>query len=112
METGRYNLHIQSGETVNRQFKLLLANGAPYDLSGYTIESEIKADYTSSTAAATFTATSPDPTNGLLNLALDSGSSSALTGSCYFYDVRIITGSTVVYPLEGKVVVSPSITKN
>lgn len=112
MDTARYNLHIQSGETVIRQFKLLQANGAAYDLSGYTIESEIKADYTSSTAAATFTATSPDPTNGMINLALDSGSTAALTSSCYFYDIRIITGSSVVYPLEGKVVVSPSITKN
>lgn len=103
---------MQSGETFYQQFKLLTANGNPYDLTGYSIQSKIKADYTSSTDAATFTATSPDPANGVLNLTLDSGSTGALTGSCYFYDVRIITGSTVSYPLEGKVVVSPSITKN
>ena len=112
MITGRYNLSIQSGESFNQQFKLLSANGNPYDLTGYTIQSKVKADYTSSTAAATFVATSPDPTNGMINLALDSGSSAALSSSCYFYDVRIITGSTVYYPLEGKVVVSPSITIN
>jgi len=112
METGRYNLSIQSGETVSRQFKLLLANGQPYDLSGYTIQSKIKPDYTSSAASATFSATSPDPTNGIINLSLDSGSSGALTGSCYYYDVRLILGATVSYPIEGKVVVSPSITKN
>lgn len=110
METARYNMSIQSGESVNRQFKLLTANGLPYDLTGFTIQSFVKADYTSS-AAATFSCTSPDPTNGLINMAMTSQSSAALTGSCYFYDIRITSGSTALYPLEGKVVVSPSITK-
>ena len=110
METAKYNLSIQSGETVNRQFKLLIANGAPYDLTSYTIQSFVKADFTSS-VAATFSCTSPDPTNGVINIALTSQSSALLTGSCYFYDLRITSGSTALYPLEGKVVVSPSITK-
>jgi len=110
METAKYNLSIQSGESVNRQFKLLTGNGLPYDLTGFTIQSFVKADYTSS-AAATFTCTSPDPTNGLINIAMTSQSSALLTGSCYFYDLRITSGSTALYPLEGKVVVSPSITK-
>ena len=111
METAKYNMSIQSGESVNRQFKLLTANGVPYDLTGFTIQSFVKPDYTSS-AAATFTCTSPDPTNGIINLSLDSGSSGALTGSCYYYDVRLILGATVSYPVEGKVIASPSITKN
>ena len=110
METAKYNLSIQSGESVNRQFKLLTLNGLPYDLTGFTIQSFVKADYTSSTAA-TFSCTSPDPTNGLINIAMTSQSSALLTGSCYFYDLRITSGSTALYPLEGKVVVSPSITK-
>jgi hypothetical protein len=110
METAKYNLSIQSGESVNRQFKLLTGNGLPYDLTGFTIQSFVKADYTSS-AAATFTCTSPEPTNGLINISMTSQSSATLTGSCYFYDLRITSGSTALYPLEGKVVVSPSITK-
>lgn len=111
METGKYNLHLQNGETVNRQFKLIAGNGAPYDLTGYTIESYIKPDFTSSTAAATFTCTSPDPAAGIINLALPSQSSALLTASCYYYDIRIKSQSTALYPIEGKVVVSPSITK-
>jgi len=110
METAKYNLSIQSGESVNRQFKLLTGNGLPYDLTGFTIQSFVKADYTSS-AAATFTCTSPEPSNGLINISMTSQSSATLTGSCYFYDLRITSGSTALYPLEGKVVVSPSITK-
>jgi hypothetical protein len=110
METAKYNLSIQSGESVNRQFKLLTGNGLPYNLTGFTIQSFVKADYTSS-AAATFTCTSPEPTNGLINISMTSQSSATLTGSCYFYDLRITSGSTALYPLEGKVVVSPSITK-
>jgi energy-converting hydrogenase Eha subunit C len=111
MIPGRYNLSIQAGETVNRQFKILTANGNPYDLTGYTIQSFIKPDYTASSAAATFTCTSPSPTDGIINLALASGSSVLLTSSCYYYDVRITSASNALYPLEGKVIVSPSITK-
>jgi len=111
MDTAKYNLSIQSGETVNRQFKLLLANGQPYDLTNYTIQSFVKPDYTASAATVTFTCTSPAPTEGIINMAMTSQSSALLTASCYYYDVRITSGSTALYPLEGKVVVSPSITK-
>lgn len=110
MIPGKYNLSIQTGETVNRQFKILSATGDPFDLTGYTIQAFIKSDFTSSTVAS-FTCTTPDITQGVINLALSSGSSNLLTGSCYFYDVRIITGSVASYPLEGKVVISPSVTR-
>jgi hypothetical protein len=111
MDTAKYNLHIQSGETVIKQFKLLSANGQPFDLTGYTLQSYIKKDHTSTTASAVFTCSSANPAEGLFQLTLPSASSAALTGSCYFYDFRISSGSLTVYPLEGKVVVSPSITR-
>ena len=111
MDTAKYNLHIQSGETVVRQFKLLSANGQPYDLTDYSIESQIKKDHTSPSSSAVFTCTKPNPSEGILQLQLPSGSSSQLTSSCYFYDVRLSSGSFAFYPIEGKVVVSPSVTR-
>lgn len=111
MITAKYNLNIQAGETVNRQFRIITATGIPFDLTDYTMSSYIKNDYTSATASAIFDVTSPSATEGLLNLNLSFVSSSLLTGSCYYYDIRLQKDDEVLYPLEGKVVVSPSITR-
>jgi hypothetical protein len=110
--TGRYNLTIQNGESYTRDFKLLEYNNVPFDLTGYTITSWIKVSPTDAQPTAQFTASSPVPTDGAIRLQLSPSASAQLTGSCYQYDIRITSGSDVaIYPLEGKVLVSPSITK-
>jgi len=111
MITGRYNLSIQQRETVKRQFKLMAANSLPFDLTDYTISSQVRANPDSSTVAASFTGSSPDPTNGVVQIEMPASTSALLTASCYFYDLRIISGTQVYYPLEGKLLVSPSITR-
>lgn len=110
--TGRYNLTIQSGETFIKQFKLLEFNNNPFNLTDYSIASYIKTTATDTTQVTEFTGSSPSPTEGIISLTLPPSASALLTGSCYYYDIRISSGSnTVLYPLEGKVLVSPSITK-
>ena len=110
--TGRYNFTIQNGEQFVREFKLLEYNNNPFNLTNYTIKSWIKSHPTDTTPVTEFTGSSPSPTEGLINLELPPSSSMLLTSSCYYYDIRINSGSDVViYPLEGKIIVSPSITK-
>lgn len=112
MITGKYNLTLQTAETFTQQFKILSANGSAFDLSTYTAASYIKADYSATTASAIFTASIVSAPQGLLNLSLHASSSAVLTGSCYYYDIRLTKNDgTVLYPLEGKVLVSNSITK-
>lgn len=111
MLTTKYNLSIQAGESVNRQFQLLSATGDPFDLTGYSLASQVRAEYTSPSSSGQFTVTSSLPTDGYLIMTMDASSSAALTGSCYYYDVRMTSGSVVVYPFEGKVTVSPRVTR-
>lgn len=112
MQTAKYTIAIQNGETVNRQFKLLTATGECYDLTDYTIDSQIRKEYTSVSASAEFTCEIlTPPTSGSFQLSLPATGSAALTGSCYFYDVRLNLSGSIYYPLEGKVVVSPRITR-
>jgi hypothetical protein len=111
MNTGKWNISIQCGESVNRQFKLLSATGEPFDLTGYTLESQVRAEYNSPSASAEFTVTSSLPTEGLIIMTMPASSSAQLTGSCYYYDVRMTSGSIVQYPFEGKLVVSPRVTR-
>lgn len=110
--TGRYNLTIQAGESFTKEFKLMQYNNIPFDLTNYSIASYIKSTATDTNPVTQFTGSSPSPTEGVMSLTLPPSSSALLTGSCYYYDIRITSGSnTVLYPLEGKVLVSPSITK-
>ena len=110
--TGRFNLTIQNGESFIKEFKLMEYNNNPFNLTDYTISSWIKINASDTTPVVQFTGSSPAPTEGIVKLLLPPSASALLTGSCYLYDIRISSGSdTVIYPLEGKVLVSPSITK-
>ena len=109
--TGRYNITLQANGSYVQQFKLLQYNNVPVDLTDYSITSYIKATATDSTPVTQFTGSSPSATDGIIQLTLPPSSSALLTGSCYYYDIRITSASTILYPLEGKVLVSPSITK-
>lgn len=112
MQTAKYNLTLQQGETVDRQFRLLTATGEPFDLTGYSVDSQIREEYTSPSASAVFAASVLVPqTSGTFQLSLGASGSAQLTASCYYYDVRISSGSSVYYPLEGKVAVSRRITR-
>jgi hypothetical protein len=112
MITAKWNLSIQQGESVRRDFQLLSGNNTPLNLSAYTATSEIRVSHTSPSASAVFTASIPDPVDGTLRLELSPTDCLALTGSCYFYDIRLDDSSgSVLYPIEGKITVSPSITR-
>lgn len=111
MLTAKYNLTFQQGKTVNQQFRLLIADGSPFDLSGYAIDSQVRAEVTSPSASATFFCNPVAPTDGTFALQLTPSQSMTLTGSCYYYDVRISSGSNVYFPLEGKVTVSRVVTR-
>jgi hypothetical protein len=112
MNTAKYNLSFQSGETVRRDFQILTANNTPFPLAEYTITSVLRETHTSLSASAVFTTSILNAGEGRLRLELPASSSALLTGSCYFYDIRFVNSSgSVLYPLEGKVIVSPSITR-
>lgn len=111
MLTTKYNLSIQAGESVNRQFMLLAATGDPFNLTGYTLDSQVRTEYSTVLPSATFNVTSSLGTDGVLIMSMDASQSAALTGSCYYYDVRMTSGSIVQYPFEGKLIVSPRVTR-
>lgn len=111
MKTAKYNLSIQSGETVNRQFKFLMGNGIPFDLTPYSASSYVKVDSDDATTSSAFIPIKTDAVNGVLTLFMSASASTLLTGSCYYYDIRLVSATETIYPLEGKLLVSPSITK-
>lgn len=109
----KYNLSIDQGSTFLQTFSIVhQTTGNPFDFTGYTIASHIRALPTDTLPAAIFTASidSP-PTSGSFTLQLSPSGSMALTGSCYVYDVELTSGPTVTRMVEGKVTISPEVTR-
>lgn len=104
-------LEIDQGSTFRYQIDLTTSQGSAYDLDGFTITSQIRKNYKSSTISGSFTATTPQA--GRIILTMDDSDSSNLLAGRYVYDVYIESGSGDRYRVvEGMVTVTPSVTQS
>jgi len=106
------NLYIDQGSTYSNIITVASASGSALDLSGYTIASQMRKSYGSSTYY-TFTASVYDAAIGKVRLQLTSTQTSAIPAGRYLYDIEITNTSTSAKTriLEGIVIVTPEITQ-
>ena len=107
------NLYIDQGTTFSTIIDLTNQDGSPMNLTSFTVQSQIRKSYQSSTFY-NFTATVYDsPLNGQVRLQLAPSTSSNMRAGRYLYDIEITntTTSDKYRVLEGIVVVSPEITR-
>ena len=112
MSAARYNLVIDQGS----DFALDLAiseDGSIKDLTGFSARAQMRSTKSSSTVAATFTCTVPDPTAGTVRIALGNSVSSGLTAGTYVYDLEIFTAgnASVTRLMEGDVTLTQEVTR-
>ena len=106
------NLVIDQGTDFSATIDLVDAGGATYNLTGYTAAAQMRKNYSSSTAAATFTATHNN-TGGKITLVLNNGYTALLEPGRYLYDVEITSsGGIVDRVVEGIVTVTPGMTRS
>jgi len=105
------NLYIDQGTTFSAIIQVFDSNGDPFNLSGYSIASQIRKNYSTSTIAATFTTDTVSAANGTLSLNLTASETGNLKYGRYLYDVEITGASQTLRAAEGIVVVYPQITK-
>lgn len=88
------------------------ASGAPLILTGYTVKSQMRKSYSSSTAY-NFTATVHDAPTGKIKLALLASQSELIPPGRWLYDVEISNTATGAKKrvVEGIVTVTPQITQ-
>lgn len=105
------NLYIDQGSDFNVVVTLKNQDGSPMVLTGYTVKSQFRKSYQSSSATE-FTASVYDATNGKVRLQLPAASSSAIAAGRYLYDVEITSPlGERKRALEGIVVLTPEITR-
>lgn len=105
------NLYVDAGSTYSNIITVGASNGSPLDLTGYTVASQMRKSYQSSTAY-NFTASVYLAAQGKVRLQLTDEQSEAIPPGRYIYDVEITSPSgTTTRVVEGIVTVTPQITK-
>lgn len=104
------NLVIDQGATYSTDLTLLDENGDPITLEGYTVNSQIRKWYTSSTVSANFVTNVKEDT-GVVTLSLSAEQTANLVAGRYVYDVELSSGPTISRIVEGIVTVTPNVTR-
>lgn len=105
------NLYVDAGATYSNIITVTASNGQALDLSGYTVASQMRKSFQSSTAYA-FTASVFNAATGKIRLQLTPTQSEAIPAGRWLYDVEITSASgTKTRVVEGIVTINPQITQ-
>ena len=105
------NLVIDQGSDFSAIVSLRNQDATPINLSGYTVKSQFRKSYQSSSYKE-FTVTVVDAQNGKIRLFLAADTSSAIQPGRYLYDVEISSSTGERRrALEGLIILTPEITR-
>ena len=128
MAAGKYSFVIEQGSTTNFEIQYKDSSNNPIDLSQYTGRMMVRSGYADGSPTTYIALTSvldadgtglnfsgsngtTPPTSGSIGICISAASSSALTFNEAFYDLEIVSGSSVTRLLEGKVRLSREVTR-
>ncbi len=106
------NFSIDQGADFSKEFTVTTDGSTAYDISGLTLQSQMRKSYDSSSATATFTASVVTGSSGIYKLVLSNSTTAGITAGRYVYDVMItLADSTIEVVHSGIVTVNPRATK-
>jgi hypothetical protein len=105
------NIFIDQGSDYSNIVTVTASNGQPLNLTGYTVSSQMRKSYTSTTAYA-FAASILDAATGKVRLQLSSSQSEVIPPGRYLYDVEVTSpASNKTRVVEGIATITPQITQ-
>lgn len=105
------NIFIDQGANYSNIVTVSGTNGSALDLTGYTVASQMRKSYTSSTAYS-LNATVYNAAAGQVRMTLSAAQSEAITPGRYLYDLEIASPSgSKTRVVEGVATVTPQITQ-
>lgn len=105
------NLYIDQGASFSATVQIIGNDDLPFNLNGYASTAQIRRNYATNTVSATFSSTVAEAANGTLTLSLTASQTGNLKYGRYVYDVEIVSGNTVLRPVEGIITVYPQVTR-
>ena len=106
------NIFIDAGADFTTTVTVTDSTGSAVDLTNYTLASQIRKTYESSSATVAFTCTKTAATSGQFTLSLTNTQTAAVPQGRYVYDAIITaSGGTKTRVVEGIVTVNPRVTQ-
>jgi len=104
-------IQIEAGATFSTEVTVNDANGNPKNLTDYTVRSQLRKSYYSTTAI-NFEINITDPLNGIIEMSISAANTSNIRAGRYVYDVEIEDSEDVVTRIfEGIATVLPNVTR-
>jgi hypothetical protein len=106
------NLVINAGSSFSQTFDLESSDtNSSLDLTGYTVESQMR-KYAGSSTAINFTSSIELPqTSGKISISLSAAETTSIRPGRYVYDVLITIGSIKTRAIEGMILVRDGVTR-
>tara|TARA_Y100000114_G_scaffold127205_1_gene123776 strand:+ start:876 stop:1214 length:339 start_codon:yes stop_codon:yes gene_type:complete len=105
------NLQMDQGADFTTTINLDNVDGTNFDLTGYTVKSQLAKTY-ASTTKTTISASITNASGGEITLTMSNSATSALAAGRYVYDVEITqtSGGAKTRVIEGQITVHPQVT--
>lgn len=105
------NIFIDQGSDFSFTVDLGNADGTSLNLSGYTVQAQMRKSY-ASTTKTDFVVGSINTSNNTVSISLTNSVTNNLKAGRYVYDVEIVSGGgAVTRVLEGQVEITPGVTR-
>jgi hypothetical protein len=105
------DIFIDQGSTYSSTVDVLESNGLAYNLTGYSARGQVRKSYASQNAID-FTTNINLPTQGKVNISLNSAQTRSMKAGRYVYDIEVFNNSGHVIRIsEGQVEISPATTR-
>lgn len=106
------NFSIDQGADFSRTLTVTTDGSTAYDISGLTLQAQMRKSYDSSSATATFTTTVVSGSDGTYKLTLSNSTTADITSGRYVYDVELILADSTIEKVHyGIITVHPEATK-
>ena len=107
------NQVIDQGTTFSKQITVYETDGTTIqNLTGYTVTSQLRKNYTSTAYTAILATVQTPATNGVIVMSLTAVETAALKSGRYVYDLQIAAADgTVTRVIEGVITIRPEVTK-
>ena len=104
------NITIDQGSDFSVTIDVTNSDDSVFDLTGYTVASQMRKNYASLSPAATFTC-KHSGSSGEITISLTSNTTNSIEPGRYLYDVEITANNVITRVVEGIATVTPGITR-
>ena len=112
MPAAKLNMTIEQGTTWSKGLELNRPDGSALDLTGHSFRGQMRATFGSADPAATFTCGIVEAAAGTVSIALDENTTTGIPAGSYVYDIEMVKpDGTVIRLMEGKIQVTPEVTR-